>query len=120
MLKKYAKIVGIVLVIVGILGFIPGINMKGHLLGIFHVNAAHNIVHIVSGLIAFWTSRTSMRASRLFFQIFGVVYFLVALLGFGYGNREILGLIANNCADSWLHLAFGLIFGYLGFLYKGK
>lgn len=119
MYKKLAKIFGIAFVVVGILGFIPGITVKEHLLGLFHVNAAHNIVHIVTGLIAFWASRTSGRASLLFFQVFAVIYLGVALLGFGYGNHSILGFIANNYADTWLHLGLSFVLGYTGFLYKG-
>ncbi|PYL96244.1 MAG: DUF4383 domain-containing protein, partial [Verrucomicrobia bacterium] len=44
---------GIVFLAVGILGFVPGVtsdvNGMPMLLGIFHVNTAHNLVHIVSG-----------------------------------------------------------------------
>jgi hypothetical protein len=53
MVRTAAKLFGAVLVLVGILGFVPGITTDdGHLLGIFHVNAIHNIIHLASGAVA--------------------------------------------------------------------
>jgi len=120
MLKKFAKFVGIVLIVIGVLGFIPGITYRHNLLGLFHVNTLHNLVHLASGVIAYLASRSSMRASQLFFQIFGIIYAMIGLMGFGYGNRDILGVLANNMADTWLHLIMGVVFLYSGFLYKSK
>ena len=120
MLKKFAKIVGIVFIVVGILGFIPGITYRQNLLGIFHVNTLHNLVHLATGLIAYLVSRSSMRAAQLYFQIFGIIYAIIGFMGFGYGNRDIMGILANNMADTWLHLIIGVVFIYCGFLYKSK
>jgi hypothetical protein len=53
--------------------------------------------------------------SRTFFQIFGVVYALVAVLGFYYGDQPILGLISNNMADVWLHVVLAVAMLFLGF-----
>ncbi len=118
--KKIARILGIALVIVGILGFIPGITHREKLLGLFQVNAAHNLFHVATGLIAWWAGRTSLRASQIFFQIFGIIYAAIALLGFGCNGRKLLGFLANNLADAWLHLGLGLVFLYIGFIYKAK
>jgi hypothetical protein len=54
-------------------------------------------------------------ASRTFFRIFGIVYALVALLGFYYGDQALLGLIANNTADTWLHVVLAVVMLFLGF-----
>ena len=118
MLQQVAKIFGIVFVIVGILGFVPGITYHQHLLGIFHVNAVHNLIHLATGVVAYAVSRTNWRNCRLFFRIFGVIYALVGLLGFGYGMQPVLGIIANNMADAWLHILIGAVSLYFGFLYK--
>lgn len=119
MFKKIAKIAGIVLIVIGVLGFIPGFTYKNHLLGIFHVNATHNFIHLASGVIAY-LSRANTRACQFFFQIFGILYAATGLMGFGYGSRDILGVVANNMADSWLHLILGMLFLYIGFLYRPK
>ena len=50
-----------------------------------------------------------------FFKIFGVVYGLVAVLGFFAGDQPLLGIIAHNMADMWLHVAIAAVSLYLGF-----
>jgi hypothetical protein len=116
MLKTMATIFGIVFLVVGILGFVPGITDNGHLLGIFHVNAAHNGVHILSGIAALIAGATSIRAARNYFRVFGLVYGLVAVLGFlAGGEQPVLGIIANNTADNWLHVGIALVSLALGF-----
>jgi hypothetical protein len=115
MLKTMATIFGIVFLLVGILGFVPGVTDDGHLLGIFHVNTAHNIVHILSGVIALIAGATSARAAQNYFRVFGLVYGLVAVLGFMGGEQPVLGIIANNAADNWLHVAIALVALTLGF-----
>jgi hypothetical protein len=116
MVKTMAAIFGIVFLLVGILGFVPGITDNGHLLGIFHVNAAHNVVHILSGITALIAAGMGVRAAQNYFRIFGLVYGLVAVLGFMGGDQPVLGIIANNAADNWLHVAIALVSLCLGFL----
>jgi len=53
--------------------------------------------------------------SRTFFRIFGIVYALVAALGFYYGDQPILGIISNNTPDIWLHIVLAVVMLYLGF-----
>jgi hypothetical protein len=117
MLKTIAIIFGIIMLIVGALGFVPEANPNGRLLGVFHVNFEHNLIHIATGIVSILCGLVSEHASRLFFQIFGIVYGLVALLGLYYGDRPILGLIANNMADVVLHFIIAAFALYLGFFY---
>ena len=117
-LHKLAKLTGYLFVIIGMLGFIPGITEDNLLLGLFHVNKVHNFFHILTGLIAFGVSRKDQKITRYFFQIAGVVYMAAALLGFGNGDEPIFGRMANNLADSWLHLGISIAFLYIGFLYQ--
>jgi len=115
MTKTAALIFGVAFVIAGLLGFVPAASPDGMLLGVLHVNPAHNIVHLLTGALALWMGATSMPASRVFFRVFGVVYGLVALLGFAYGDSPLLGLIANNLPDAWFHLFVAAAALYLGF-----
>ena len=98
-LKNISLIFGIVFVIVGVLGWIPAITPGGKLLGLFDVNAAHNLVHVVTGIVAIVAGMASENASRLFFRIFGIIYALVAACGFFYGDQPLLGIVSNNAAD---------------------
>src|SRR3954468_13206934 len=118
MVKTMAVLFGIILLVVGVLGFVPAVTKNDMLLGIFHVNAAHNVVHLLSGAVALFCGMTSAGASRNYFRIFGVVYAAVAVLGFMNPGEHtmLLGLISNNTADTWLHVgcaAFSLIFGFM-------
>lgn len=115
--QKWAWTFGIVLLVVGILGFIPGITTDdGHLLGVFHVDTMHNIVHILSGIIALWTAASSASASRMYFRIFGIIYALVMVAGFiQSGDDMVLGVMANNMADNILHLVIAALALWIGF-----
>jgi hypothetical protein len=118
MLKKICILFGVVFVTVGLLGFVPGVTHGEHLLGIFHVNAAHNVVHILSGIAALICGSIGTHAARMYFRVFGLIYGLVAVLGFVSGDRPILGIISNNMADTWLHVAIAAVSLLLGFAVK--
>ena len=102
--KPLTWILGIVLLIVGVLGFV----MLSPLLGLFEVDMVHNVVHILSGVIALWAASTGYQYSRLYLMIFGLVYGLVAVLGFVM-NGSILGLFAVNMYDNYLHSAIAIV-----------
>ena len=116
MVKSAAVLFGIVFLLIGILGFVPGITDHHMLLGIFHVNAAHNVVHLLSGAAALFAGMTSAGASRIYFRVFGVIYGLVAVMGFMVGDGMLLGLISNNTADTWLHVVIAAVSLLLGFM----
>lgn len=114
MLKKLATVFGVAFIAIGVLGFVPGItNDEGLLLGIFEVNALHNIIHLLSGVAAL-IGASSDQYAKLYFQVFGVVYAVVTLAGFVQGDT-VLGLIPVNMADNLLHLTIAVAALYIGF-----
>lgn len=115
MLRTIAKVFGVVLLAVGVLGFVPAFTPDSKVLGIFEVNAVHNLIHLLSGAVALAAGFSSAKASRMYFQVFGVVYALVTLLGVFYGDRAILGIVAHNMADVLLHVLISGAALYLGF-----
>lgn len=115
-IQKLAKLFAVVFILVGILGFVPGVTSGGMLLGIFEVNALHNIIHLATGLIALWAASSTTNA-RLFFKVFGLVYALVTALGFVMAG-DVLGLIMVNFADNLLHLVISVVALYAGFMAK--
>lgn len=121
MIKRIAIAFGVIFIIVGVLGFVPAVapstddGVTGRLLGVFAVDLTHNVVHIVTGLVAVAVGVASEEASRMYFKVFGVIYGLVALLGFAYGNAPILGLMANNLSDAVLHAVIAAAALFLGF-----
>jgi hypothetical protein len=122
MAKKLSTWFGVIFLLLGVLGFIPGItNDQGMLLGIFHVDAIHNIIHIVFGLLAFWMSMSGEMGAKNYFKVVGIVFGLIAILGFFQGDSEMLiGLFNNNMADTWLHIVMAVIALYVGFSGAGS
>ncbi|HTM63876.1 MAG TPA: DUF4383 domain-containing protein [Gammaproteobacteria bacterium] len=112
MTRFFAVIFGIAFIFAGVAGFLPTFNQDGMLFGYFMVNSIHNVVHIASGVIAIMTA-TSYRYARLYFQIFGVIYIIVAIAGFW--NDGDLYLMHVNQADNLLHIVIGVLALLIGF-----
>ncbi len=113
LVKSVTWILGIVLLLVGILGFVN----NPLLLGLFEVDTIHNIIHIVSGIVALIAVSSGESYARLFLIIFGIVYGLVAILGFVSGT-SILGFFDVNANDNYLHAAITIV--CLGVGFSGK
>lgn len=124
-IQKTALIVGIVFLLVGIAGFIPGLthstehlagagaHSDAHLLGVFQVSVLHNLVHLAFGVAGVAVAARAS-ASRAYLIWGGVVYFVVWLYGlFAVGNEQINFLPVND-ADNWLHLVLAIGMVLLG------
>lgn len=118
-LQKAARLVGIVFLLVGVLGFIPGItqnfedmkfaghNSDAELLGIFQVSILHNIVHMLFGVAGLALSRTWDGAKR-FFIGGGVLYLVLFLYGVVTSQQSGANFVPMNKEDDILHLGLGL------------
>ncbi|MBI4079936.1 DUF4383 domain-containing protein [Candidatus Kaiserbacteria bacterium] len=113
MVQKLAWVFGIVFLVIGLAGFVPALAQDGMLLGIFEVDPLHNVIHLLSGILAIGAVLAGNYA-RLYFQVFGVVYGIVAVVGFMQGDT-VLGLIATNTADHVLHLIIAAVALWAGF-----
>lgn len=125
MLKSAAVIFGVVLVLIGIAGFVPVITIPpadgepAKLLGAFAVDPIHNFVHILTGVAALIVGLISEQASRGYFRVIAVVYAVAAVAGFFAGYGTLLGM-AYNYADAFLHLSIALIALALGFALRPR
>lgn len=114
MLKTLSTVFGAVFLLVGVLGFVPGVTTdEGLLLGIFQVSPLHNMIHILSGVAALLAAKTEDYA-QLYFRVFGAVYAVVALVGLVQGDT-VLGLIDVNMADNLLHVVLAVALLGVGF-----
>lgn len=94
----------VVFILVGVLGFVS----ESPLLGLFQVDTVHNVVHIVSGVLALICAGMGYGAARGYLIVFAVLYGLVTLVGFlNAGN--VLGLFQVNQEDNYLHLAITVV-----------
>ena len=117
-----ALVVGAVFLLVGVLGFIPGITTQydqmqfagfeseAFLLGIFQVSILHNIVHLLFGVAGVLMAKSASGA-RAFLIWGGVVYVVLWLYGLFVGEDAAANFVPLNNADDWLHLflAVGMI-----------
>ena len=110
MAKKFAMIFGWILLVLGLLGFFSNPIIGGAVGAWFAADAAHNIVHLLTGIIFLWVAYGAMDKAGTTLKVFGVIYLLLAIVGFFSGAGKALGLIMVNGADNWLHLIFGLLF----------
>lgn len=123
MLRKALIAFGAVYIILAILGigliFVGPQYAEGHMLfGIFHLDIVHDLVHLVSGLAALGVATTgSIYYARKYFQLFGLVYGLVAIIGF-MQQHTVLGLFVVNNPDNFLHVGISVASLALGFLTK--
>ena len=129
MIRKFALIFGIIFVLVGILGFVPGINDHSHadmppisvdsfygkLLGLFPVNILHNVVHIAVGAWGIIASK-AVGSARFFGRGLAIFYGLLTIMGLVPGLNTLFGLVPIFGHDVWLHALSALVAGYFGFV----
>ena len=112
-------LVGATFLLVGVLGFVPGIttgtdelHAAGHeshaeLLGIFQVSVLHNVVHLLFGAAGIALARTASSA-RAFLIGGGAVYLVLWLYGLVVDKSSQANFVPLNTADDWLHFVLGL------------
>lgn len=97
----YAMVLGLVLLLVGILGFI----LASPLLGVFGVNALQSVLHVVAGSAIYFGSKGQGRGAN---QVIGVIALVVGLLYFVVPSMLMQFLNINDMI-SYLHLAIGVV-----------
>jgi hypothetical protein len=121
--QSLAALAGATFLLVGVLGFVPGItthygdlSFAGHdsgskLLGVFQVSILHNLVHLLFGGVGLVLAKGADSA-RTFLVGGGVVYLALWVLGVAGGADW----VPVNTADNWLHLLLGVGMIGLGFV----
>ena len=127
LVQKAALAVAIVFLLVGVLGFIPGITtdygtmqFAGHeseakLLGLFQVSILHNIVHLLFGAAGLAMART-VSGARNYLIGGGAIYLVLWLYGLVIDHDSAANFVPLNGADNWLHLLLGVGMIALGLL----
>jgi hypothetical protein len=124
-LQNSALAAGVALVLVGLLGFVPGITsgtdklaffgqQSGAMLfGVFQVSVLHNLLHLATGVAGLFMARLAMQA-RTFLIGAGVAYLGLWIFGLCIPPDSPLNAVPFNSADNWLHVVFGFGFIALG------
>ena len=122
LLVTTAQLFGVVFLLVGVLGFIPGITSdapgdfsgegsEAELLGIFSISVLVNIIHLLFGIAGLAMART-WEGARLYLIGAGVIYLVVWVIGILGG----LDWVPFNDAENWLHFVLGIVMVGAGFL----
>ena len=130
MAKTICKLVGAVLLLVGIVGFIS------RDVGGTHLTNVHNAVHLVSGALALYFGFAgTLSGARMFAIVFGAVYLLLGVAGFFAGHegtptagvpgppsshmmKVMEGNLELGSRDHAIHILVGLLFLVGGLLTK--
>ena len=109
-MKNFMYFLGAILVLLGLIGFV-----NNPIFGIFGVDALHNLVHLVAGILLLVATSKGEGSMRSMAMILGIVVASVTILGFLVGDGKILGLIATNNASNTLHLVVAVLLLFVGF-----
>jgi hypothetical protein len=130
--RTFAMIFGIVFLIVGAGGFIPGLTAMGHMghsadaevtiktlfgyeLGMFPVNVLHSIVHLLFGIWGVLAAR-SVGGARGYFRAVAIIYAVLTVMGLVAGLQTTFGLIPLYGADVGLHAVLAIVAAYFGWM----
>lgn len=129
--QYFALTIGIIFLVMGISGFIPGLvhspvddphlmnlevtNGYGYLLGLFPINVLHNIVHLTVGILGILAS-IAWDSSRLYSGVLAYFYGVLVVLGLFPATQSTFGLIPIFGNDIWLHAVTAAIAAYFGFI----
>ena len=131
--RTFAMIFGIVFLIIGIGGFIPGLTDHsatphadltmtsgyGHELGMFPINVLHNVVHLLFGVWGLAASR-SYGGARGYFRVVAIVYALFTVMGLVPGLNTTFGLVPLYGGDVALHAILALVAAYFGWMNRDR
>jgi hypothetical protein len=109
MAKTICKILGVVLLFVGVVGFAAPNLLAAHL------TPPHNVVHIVSGVVALYFGFAgTLSGARIFSLVFGVVYLALGVMGLAMGEAPhrmlTLGPLELGTSDHAIHILLGVLF----------
>lgn len=125
LLQTAALLVGATFVLVGLLGFVPGITANvdelafasndsgAELLGIFQVSVLHNIVHLLFGIVGIAMAKSAAGA-KTFLIGGGAIYIVLFLYGLVIDLDSSANFVPVNSADNYLHLVLGIAMIGLG------
>jgi hypothetical protein len=126
--RYFALVYGIVFLLAGIAGFIPGLKTpmdmdvhlaidgtSGRLFGLFPVNSLHNIVHLAFGVWGIIAYRT-FPASRIYGRSVAIIYAVLTIMGLIPVLNTTFGLIPLYSHDVWLHALLAIVAAYFGFV----
>lgn len=120
--KPYAALIGIVLVAVGLLGFISN-PLVGDTSAIFVTGPVHNIVHLGTGLLALWVA-FGLRGDQQALGVIGIGALYLVVFVLLLVSPTLFGILGAGYpvsnADHGLHLGLAVISFAVGWMARGQ
>ena len=130
-LRRFALFFGIVFLLAGIAGFVPGITTPhthpdvmltaglGLVLGLFPVNVLHNLAHVLFGAWGLFASKSDA-AARMYGKCVAIAYGLITVMGLipQMNLHTAFGFVPLYGHDVWLHAGLAIVAGYFGFIHE--
>lgn len=130
--QYFSLIAGIIFAVIGVLGFVPSLVTEstslpsyisdvgasagfGYLLGLFPINVAHNVLHLVIGGLGI-AATLSLDSARLYAGLLAFLYGTLTILGLFPVANTLFGLLPIYGNDVWLHGLTTLFAAYFGFI----
>ena len=120
--------VGVLLIVVGVLGFIPGVTTQyselaflgpdstALFLGLFQVSMLLNIVQLAIGATGLAMSRNNPMGARNFLMGFGLLYIVLSVYGLVVGVGSAANFLSLNATDAWAFMILGVAMLVAGWL----
>ncbi|CAN5591483.1 hypothetical protein BH09ACT7_BH09ACT7_17220 [soil metagenome] len=117
--QSAAIVVSAALLLVGVLGFVPGITTKldalqlagnrseARLFDVFEVSVLLNLIHVAVGIVGLALMRTYARA-RAYLLGGGLLFLGLWIWGLVVNPNGAANIFPVNNADNWLHLGLGV------------
>jgi hypothetical protein len=126
--RYFALISGVIYVLIGLFGFIPGMVATpgtggpevivnagyGYLLELFAVNIVHNLVHLAVGVWGILSYPSYLR-SRNYSRGLAILYGILTIMGLLPVLNTVFGLVPIFGNNVWLHAITAAIAAYFGF-----
>lgn len=109
MITPFTRFLGILLLILGIIGF-----LQQPALWLFQIDTSHAVLLVLAGILGIVAARFGKPAARMYLIATGIFWALAAIIGF-VNHGDILGLLTTNRADSYLHAVIALASLGIGF-----
>lgn len=120
MVRLYAKVVGVTVILIGVVGLLLG---DKSLLGVLNIDVAEDGIHLLTGgLLAYaGFAGRSLKVVRAIVGGIGIAYLVVGIVAFS--RPMFFGLIPSGyktVLDNLIHLTLGMLGIFMGFLLKER
>ncbi|MDB5395842.1 MAG: hypothetical protein JWM91_3348 [Rhodospirillales bacterium] len=124
-MRRYALIVGIIYLLVGLAGLVPGLlvampedplrieTLHGRLFGLFPVNIVHDGIHILVGLWGIAAFR-NFEGAKIYARSLAVIFGILTVMGFFPMLNRTFGLAPIHGPDVAIHAATAVLSAMVG------